>query len=146
MALRAGNNAVLILTDGGGARTLSSYVKSLSFDLKGHGLVDVTCMGDSGHTWASDELEDCSFTVEFVYDDGANTVWDTLADATNGLRTSTVARAFEIGPAGSTSTYPKLSGNCWLESFTVPVAVGDMITVSATFKVDGAVTVGEYPA
>jgi len=146
MALRAGNNAVLILTDGGGARTLSDYVKSISLDLKGHGLVDVTCMGDSGHTFASDELEDCSFTVEFVYDDGSNTVWDTLCDATNGLRTSAVARAFEIGPAGSTATYPKLTGNCWLEGVTTPVNVGEMILMSATFKVDGAVTVGEYSA
>lgn len=144
MTIRAGNNAVLILTDGGGARTLSDYVKSISLDLKGHGLVDVTTMGSSGHKWASDELEDCSFTVEFVYDDGTNTVWDTLADATNGLRTSTSARAFEIAPHGTTATYPKLTGNCWLESLSVPVAVGDMITCSASFKVDGACTLGEY--
>lgn len=145
MGLQAGNNAVLKLTDNGDSeRTLSSYVKSISVDLKGHGLVDVTCMGDSGHTFASDELENASFTVEFVYDDGSNTVWDTMCDATNGLRTATAAKAFEIGPQGSTNGDPKLTGSCWLEGVTMPVSVGDMISMSATFRIDGAVTVGSY--
>jgi len=145
MSLKAGNNAVLKLTDNGDSeRDLSSYVKSITLDLKGHELVDVTCMGASGHKWASDELENCSFTVEFVYDSGSNTVWDTLCGASAGLRTATAAKAFEIGPQGSSSGDPKLSGDCWLEDFSMPVEVGSMITVSATFRVDGAVTVGSY--
>jgi len=145
--MKAGNNAVLVLTDNGGtptARTLTSYVRSLDINFKGHALVDVTTMGSSGHKWASDELEDNTFSVEFMYDSSANTVFDTLFGATAGLRTATVARAFEIGPEGSTASMPKFTGNCFLEDVTMPVAVGDMITVSATFKVDETVTVGVY--
>lgn len=145
MALKAGCDAVLKLTDNGDTeRTLSSYVRSIHVDLKGHGLVDVTAMGDSGHEWASDELENCTFTVEFWYDTASNTVWDTLCDATVGLRTATATKAFEIGPDGSTSNDPKLSGNCWLEDVTMPVEVGGMISMSATFRVHGAVSVGSY--
>jgi hypothetical protein len=106
MALIPGNDAVLILTDGGdGARTLSSYVKKITMNFKARTLVDTTCMGDAGRTWTPDDLEDGTFTVDFFVDDGTNTVWTTLFDATVGLRSATAAKAFEIGrvllfPAG----------------------------------------------
>jgi len=145
MALQAGNAAVLKLTDNGDSeRTLSAYVTKLDLNFKGHTLADVTSMGDSGKTYASDELEDGTFSVEFMYDDGSNTVFDTLYDATVGLRTATSAKAFEIGPQGSSNGDPKFSGSCFLEDVSMPVAVGDMIRVTASFKVSGAVTVGSY--
>jgi hypothetical protein len=147
MALIPGNDAVLILTDGGdSARTLSAYVKKITMNFKARTLIDTTCMGDAGRTWTPDDLEDGTFTVEFVVDDGTNTVWDTLFDATVGLRVATAAKAFEIGPKGTTATYPKFTGSCWLEDAPIPVAVGELVTCTATFKVEGAVTVGTYSA
>jgi len=147
MALIPGNDAVLILTDGGdGARTLSAYVKKITMNFKARTLVDTTCMGDAGRTWTPDDLEDNTFTVEFCVDDGTNTVWATLFDPTVGLRVATAAKAFEIGPKGTTATYPKFSGTCWLEDAPIPVAVGELVMCTATFKVEGAVTDAAYSA
>ena len=74
MALKAGKSVVLKLTDSGDVeRTMSTFVSRVMLDLKGKGLVDVTTMGDSGHEWASDELEDGGFTVDFFYDPTAST-------------------------------------------------------------------------
>lgn len=146
MAVHAGNDCVLKLTDAGDTeRDLSAYVTSLTFDLKGKTLVDVTAMSDSGKTWASDELEDCTFTVDFLYDSGSDTVWDTLCGATNGLRTASTAKAFEVGPEGDESNDPKLTGSCFLESVSTEVPIGDVIRMNGvTFRVSGTVTVGSY--
>lgn len=146
MGVEAGKNVVLKLTDNGDTeRTLSAYVTKLSLSLKGKALVDVTAMGDSGHTWASDELEDGSFSVDFLYDSASNTVWDTLCGASNGLRGQTAAKAFEIGPQGSSSGEPKITGTCWLEEPPLEAAIGDVIRMTGvTFRIDGAVTIGTY--
>lgn len=145
MAIATGNNCVVKLTDNADSeKTLTTFVTNVQIDLKGHGLVDVTAMTDSGHTWASDELEDGGFVVDFLYDHASGTVWDTLCDATAGLRTATAAKAFELGPQGSTGGYPKITGTCWLDAVSIPVAIGDMMRMSATFKIDGAATVGVY--
>jgi len=142
MAVQAGKNLVFKLTDAGSSvRTLSTYVSKITTGLKGHTLVDVTAGGDSGHTYASDELEDGQFTVEMWYDPTATTGPFVVCE---GVRDATSATAFEIGPAGSTSTYTKLSGNCWVEDLTVDTPVGEVVKMTASFKVDGAYTVGVY--
>lgn len=147
MALASGNNCVVKLTDfADSEKTLTTFVTSVSIELKGHGLVDVTAMTDTGHTWASDELEDGTFSIDFLYDHGSGTVWDTLCDVTSGLRVSTSAKAFELGPQGSTNGYPKITGTCWMDTVSVPVAIGDMMKLTATFKIDGAASVGVYAA
>jgi hypothetical protein len=147
MALIPGNDAVFILTDNAdGVRTLSSYVTKIATNFKGHTLIDTTCMGDAGRTYTPDDLEDGTFTVDIFVDDGSNTVWDTIWAATTGLRLQTAAKAFEIGPKGSTATFPKFTGTCWLEAPPFDVAVGEIVKATLTFKVEGAVTVGTYSA
>lgn len=142
MGVEAGKDAFFSLADSGDVvRTLTSYVTKISMALKGHALVDVTAMGASGHAWAPDELEDVTFTVDFLYDDGTNTVWATL----NSLRNHTSATAFVIGPKGSTAGYPKVSGDCWLEDMPTEIAIGDVIRVPGVpFKVNGVATVGTF--
>ncbi|MAH45852.1 hypothetical protein CMI37_08475 [Candidatus Pacearchaeota archaeon] len=142
MGVEAGKDCVLKLDDSGDTqRTLTTYVTKVSMDLKGHGLVDVTAMSASGHTWASDELEDCTFSVDFLYDDGSNTVWDVLT----GIRGYATARDWEIGPKGSTGGYPKLSGTCFLEGLPMEVSIGDVIRLPGVpFRVNGAVTIGTW--
>jgi hypothetical protein len=139
-AIGSGQETVIKLDDSGGSlRTLTSYVTKVSLDLKGHGLVDVTCFGDTGHKWESDDLEDGSFNLEAWFDDTATTgSWTVLA----GLRTDTAANSFEIYPFGETSGYPKISGECWMESCNLDMGTGGITKITAAFKVNGAVTIG----
>jgi len=139
MALEAGKDLVLLLDDSGDTqRTLTSYVLAFRGSFPGHKLIDVTVMGSSGHIWASDELEDNSFEVDFLFDPTADTGPYAVLKT---LRNDTSPRDFEIGPYGSTATYQKISGTCWLENFPVEVALGDMIKLSGcSFKVHGAAT------
>lgn len=140
MGLKAGKNVYLTVC----GQNLSDYVTSLTMSLKGKALIDVTAMGDSGHTWASDELEDGSFNVDFLYDDTATTgPWAALS-GTDG-RGATAAGAFTIGPQGTAGSAPKITGNCWLEDLPLEAAIGDMMKLSGVpFKIDGACTVGTY--
>ena len=145
MTLKSGKNVSLKLNDSADSvRDLSAYVTSVRMSLKGRGLVDVTAMGDLGHTWAPDDLEDGTFTVDFWYEPTADTgTWSILT----GLRTTTAAKAFQIGPHGNTAGYPKISGNCWLEDLPLEAAVGDMIKLSGVpFKIDAAVAIATMTA
>lgn len=142
MGVEAGKNLYLTLDDSGSTeRDLTAYVTKITLSLKGKGLVDVTAGGDSGHTWASDELEDGSFSVDFLWDPASNVVHDVLTS----LRTVTAAGDFVIGPKGSTAGYPKISGTCWLEDLPMDVTVGDVVRCTGVpFKIDGAVTIGTF--
>jgi len=140
MGLKSGKNVHLTVC----GQDLSAYVTKLTMSLKGKALVDVTAMGDAGHTWASDELEDGNFSVDFLYDDTATTgPWAALNSATG--RTATAAGTFTIGPQGTTGGYPKIHGTCWLEDLPTEAAVGDMIKLSGVpFKIDGACSVSTF--
>ena len=140
MALKAGKNVHLTVC----GQDLSSYVTKLTMSLKGKALVDVTAMGDSGRTWASDELEDGSFSADFLYDDTATTgPWAALS-GTDG-RGATAAGTFTVGPQGTATGAPKIHGTCWLEDLPLEAGVGDMIRLGGVpFKIDGACTVATY--
>ena len=142
MGVEAGVNLYLTLDDSGDVeRDLTAYVTKITLALKGKTLVDVTAGGDGGHTWASDELEDGSFTVDFLFDAASNLTWDCLSS----LRTVTAAKDFVIGPKGSTGGYPKISGTCWLEDLPLDVTVGDVVRLAGVpFRIDGAVTIGTF--
>ena len=143
MGLQGGGKAVLKLADvGGTSRDLSTYVTRIAADLKGHNLVEVTTMGAGGHKWFSDEMEDASLTVDFVYDPTVTTgPWAVLT----GLRTATAAGAFELGPQGSATGSPKITGNCWVETVPLEMAIGDVIRLNGIgIKVEGTVTIGTY--
>ncbi|MDY6835540.1 MAG: hypothetical protein SVY53_12145 [Chloroflexota bacterium] len=137
----AGVDTSLSLDDAGGGtlRIVQADTTKVAINTKGHGLVDVTAMGDAGHSYASDELEDCSFTAELWFNDVATTGSWTVVD---GLRTATETASFEIHPFGDTVGYPELTGECWLEDCNVDMTVADIVKLSASFKVHGALTVG----
>jgi len=142
MALEAGKDVVFLLDDSGDTqRTLTGYITSFRGNFPGHKLIDVTVMGSSGHKYASDELEDNSFDIDFLFDPTANTgIWAVL----QSIRNFATARDFEIGPYGSTATYIKISGTCFLENLSMDASPGDMVKLSASFKVDGTVTFGTF--
>jgi len=52
--------------------------------------------------------------------------------------------SFEYGPEGSTATYAKYTGECFLTSYEKSGGVGDVVKFSAEFQVTGAITLGTY--
>lgn len=133
MTIIKGNNAYVNIN----SKDLSAYVTNVTLDLKGKSLVDVTAMGAAGKAWASDELNDVSFTVDFLFDDtGTIGSWAVLEALWDG----DAAFAFVLGINGNAA--PKLEGTCWLETLPIPVAIGDMVRIQGVvFRVEGAPTV-----
>lgn len=139
MGVEAAKDLVLKIDDAGDTqRDLTGYILAFRANFQGHKLIDVTVMGSSGHKWASDELEDNSFEVDFLFDPTASvTPWALF----KSIRAYATARDFELGPYGSTGGYEKITGTCFLESMPMEVSLGDMIKLmGAAFKVDGTVT------
>jgi len=139
MGAKPGNDAhlTLISTD------VSAYVTAIHMNLKGHGLVDVTAMGAAGHTWASDELLDETFTVDFLFESVVASLWDVLV----ALRGSGAAQACIIGPIGTTPAVdiPKITGNVWMEDLPMEIVIGDMIRLTGVpFRFSNGATVDTY--
>lgn len=123
---------------GAAATNVSAYVTAIHMSLKGHGLVDVTTMGSSGHKWASDELLDDSFTVDFLFEATLASLWDVLKT----FRTSTTALAVEIRPQGTSVGDVKITGNAWMEDLPMEIAIGDMIRLTGVpFRFDDGATI-----
>ena len=71
--------------------------------------------------------------------------WDATVDAhLAGILGQAASVSFEYGPEGSTSTYIKYSGECYLTSYEKSGSVGDAVKYSAEFQVTGAVTRGTW--
>jgi len=71
--------------------------------------------------------------------------WDATVDAhLAAILGQASSVSFEYGPEGSTSTYVKYSGECYLTSYEKSGAIGDVVTYSAEFQVTGAVTRGTW--
>ena len=141
MTLESGKDVSLLLDDSGAVeRDLSTFILALRANFTGHKLIDVTTMGNTGHRWASDELEDNTFEADFMFDPTTSTgVWAVL----QSLRAYATPVDFVISPYGTTAGYVKISGTCFLENFPVEAVVGDMVKMSgATFRVDGVVAFG----
>ena len=134
MALKVGSNCYLYLN----LTDLSAYVTGGSLDLKGKTLVDVTAMGASHRAWASDELGDVSFTLDFLFDDtGAVGPWIQL----ELMWDKNTVTTYELRPNG-TGTNPIIAGNCYIENVPMAIAIGDMIRMSGiVFKNTGTPTV-----
>jgi hypothetical protein len=115
---------------------LSAYCTSFTLD-RTFDEIEVTAMGDLGHRMIAG-LEASSLTIEFINDNGANAVLQTL----NSLLGKNVyfKVANDKSAAGSAAN-PFFTGLVLVNSITpINGAVGDLSTQSVTFNVSGAVT------
>jgi hypothetical protein len=100
-------------------------------------LADVTTFGNEGHRNIPG-LENASVSLSGNFDPAVQT----LVGSTTQMKAAT--RSFEYGPAGGTTGMPKLSGEAWIQAFTINSGVSDKTTWSMTLQVDGVVTLGTY--
>lgn len=100
----------------------------------------MTAFGDGG-TKSIPSLQNVTFSIAGMFDSTATTGIYTVL---SGLRTATSTATFKYGPEGSTAGKPQFTGECWLTEFTCDANVKEKVPISATFQVDGTVTLTTY--
>lgn len=140
MAALHGKGGYFAVEDSVGStiRDLSPYLNSVTFSRQNDNS-DVTTFGQVGHVFITG-LTNGTITLAGFWDKtttvGLNTVLDSLF-ADGG--TESFAYAPEgLTPSGNTS----YSGECILVSMDISQPVGDVVSVSATLQISGAVTKG----
>lgn len=116
--------------------SLSNKTRSCDFS-RTQDLPDATAFNGSGAKSFVAGLNEGEFALEFF--------WDSTVDShLSGLIGYTTAVNFQYGPDGSTTGYPKYTGTCFLSNLSMPATVGDVKTITATFKPTGAITRGTF--
>lgn len=141
MAFAHGKDIDFQLDDSAGTlRTIKIYLDTVTGLPGGRGLSEVTSFGDAG-TKSIPSLQNVTFSIAGSYDSTATTgVYTVLS----GLRTATATSSFIYGPEGTTTGKPKFTGECWMTEFNVDASVKEKVPISATFQVDGTVTLTTY--
>jgi hypothetical protein len=141
MAFVHGKDIDFQLDDASGTiRAVKGYLNSVTGLPGGRGLSETTAFGDQGQRNIPG-LAVVWFSIAGHFDTTASVG---IATVLNGLRTATATASFIYGPEGSATGKVKYSGECWLTECNVDAAVSDRVPISATFAVDGTVTVGVY--
>lgn len=120
---------------GGTLTDISAYCDSVDFPQTIE-TAETTTFGDSNKDYIVG-LKDA--TISF------SGKWDATLDGILApIAGQTASVSFQYGPAGSTATNVKYTGECFLTSYQITGAVGDVVTFSAEAQVTGAVTRGTY--
>ena len=115
---------------------LSAYCTSFTLN-RSFDEIEVTAMGDTGHRQIAG-LEASSLTIEFINDNAASAVLQTLNTLLGQNAYFKVANNKDV--VGSAAN-PFFSGLVLINNITpINGAVGDLSTQSVTFNVSGAVT------
>ena len=120
---------------GGTLTDISAYCDSVDFPQTVE-TAETTTFGDASKDYIVG-LKDSTISI------GGK--WDALLDAVLApILGQAASVSFQYGPAGSTLTNVKYTGECFCTSYQVAGAVGDVVTFSAEFQVTGNVTRGTY--
>jgi hypothetical protein len=136
MAFVHGKSTDFRVDNSGGTLTdISAYCDSVDFPQTVE-TAETTTFGDSNKDYIVG-LKDS--TISF------SGKWDSALDAILApILGQAASVSFQYGPAGSTVTNVKYTGECFLTSYQVTGSVGDVVTFSAEAQVTGAVTRGTY--
>lgn len=126
-------------TQGGSLKDISAYVQSVDGLPGEKELGDVTAGGASGYAHLPG-LQKGTITLTCVFDDAADSAYDVVKD----FLSDTDTRSFEYGPAGSTSGYAKISGECRISKVNLPAKVTDPNIFTVELPIDGTITVGTW--
>jgi hypothetical protein len=136
MAFVHGKSADFRLDNAGGSLIdLSSYLDNVSFPQPIE-TAETTTFGSSSKSYIVG-LKDSTISVSGK--------WDATPDAQIAAVLGQAATlSFQYGPAGSTVSNIKYTGECYVTSYDVTAPVGDVVTFSLELQVTGAVTRGTY--
>jgi hypothetical protein len=133
---RHGKAAVFKVDNAAGSLTdISNTLNSVSFPREAE-VLETTSFGSSDRSYV------VGFTNNTVSIEGSfdATVDEHLA----GILAHVDTKSFEYGPEGSTSSFVKYTGECFMTSYETSTGVGDIVSYSASFQITGAVTRGAY--
>jgi hypothetical protein len=141
MSRAHGKNAHFSIDDSGGSlRDISADVDNTTGLPGARALSDVTSYTDGGERFIPG-LEGAPFTVTGQFNSAATTGSVTVL---NSLRTAANTASFVYGPEGNASGAIKYSGECWMDGLVTAAAVKDKVPFSASFRMDGTLTVGVF--
>jgi hypothetical protein len=140
-------NSEMFMDDTAGAlRKITSYVTGVS-GLPGEAeMSDITGFGDGGRKFIPG-LTNASFTVNFMYNSdvsssgGFTDMAIGIFDSQRGAVAQVSTRSFEFYPDTTASGKRKFSGECWITSVPITSTVGDAVSGTAEFQVDGAIVI-----
>jgi len=119
---------------GGTSRNISDTLNSVDFPEVTE-TADTTAFGSSSRSFIVG-LESATISISGL--------WDATVDGYIKGGTEPASRSFIYGPAGSTSSNIKYSGEAILTNYSISSPVGDVVTYSCDLQVTGAVTRGTY--
>lgn len=118
---------------------LSQYSPKGSISKTRDQLNSDTFDGSISHSFTPGLRDGSEFTIDFLYHATAFAHLKAVDELTTGA-----SQTYEYGPEGSTAGFPKLTGECFLKSFNLDSAVGNIVTMNATFVQTGAQTWGTF--
>ena len=134
----AGNAEIKIDNSGGTLINFTNYVDSISpGPIKEVTSLDTTTFGDSAERVIAGIETSQEFSIEGPYDDQATTGPDTNLGLLVGL-----VGTCKFYPVGTASGKREVIMQVLCMSYTVNMAVKERVSYSATFKMDGASTIG----
>ena len=119
---------------GGTSRSISDTLNSVDSPEVTE-TADTTAFGSSSRSFIVG-LESATISISGL--------WDATVDGYIKGGTEPASRSFIYGPAGSTSSNVKYTGECILTNYSISSPVGDVVTYSCDLQVTGAVTRGTY--
>ena len=96
--------------------------------------VESTTFGDSYRNYEQ-SFKNATVEAEYKYD---ATLYGQLAAIYNNGDIVD----FELYPDGDAAAKPKITGSAFITEFGTPVEIGNLLTLSVSFQVDGALTFG----
>ena len=118
---------------GGTSRSLSTVLTSVDFP-EVIETAETTAFGATSKSYIVG-LRDATISVSGL--------WDATVDGYI-IGNEPATRSFIFGPAGSTSSNVKYTGECILTNYSISNPVGDVVTFSLDLQVTGNVTRGTY--
>jgi hypothetical protein len=136
MAFVAGKNTVFKLDNSSGTLTaLSAYITDVSVDLSDDN-VETTTFGDSAKEYTL-TLADSSLSVTALFD-------ATLLTHLGAIKGQAATVTYEWSPNGTSSSEPKVTGECRLTGMSPTGSVGGMVGLNFTLQGDGATTISTH--
>lgn len=130
-----GKSTDFALDDTGGvSRNLSNVLTSVDFP-ETIDVAETTAFGSSAKSYIVG-LKDATISVSGI--------WDATVDGYITGGAEPASRSFIYGPAGSTPTNVKYTGEAIVTNYSISNPVGDVVTFTLDLQVTGAVTRGTY--
>jgi hypothetical protein len=140
MAFNAGKQAVFKLDNAAGSlQTLTTYLTSIEFSESLEEL-ETTTLGSTNRSYLI-SFGDCEIKLSGIWDPTLDGIMAGLSAGFRAVPATVTSASFEYGPAGSTSSYVKVLGECVLTEYNRKDEVDGVGEFDATLHVSGNITV-----